>query len=91
MTGKVCSSSKSLKTELVGIDVFQKCPQRGNVPLPVAQLVDEPVLGLFRRDLERLVESAVRGLRTRKRRVQHQERLAHRVHDVLCVGLDVFD
>src|SRR5438105_2608359 len=71
----------------LGDDVLQQGPQVGDVPLAVAQLVDQAALGLPGRDVERLVEGAVGGPDA-QRGVQDQQRLAHRVHDVLGVGLD---
>src|SRR5207302_72477 len=59
-----------------------------DVPLTVAQLVDQAILGLFRRDLKGLVESAV-GASHAQGGIKRQERFAHRVHDVLRVGLDL--
>ena len=71
-------------------DVFEECPQGGNVPLAVAQFVNEVVLRLFGRDLKRLIEGAV-GASDAQGGIQHQERLAHRIHDVLRVRFDVFN
>ena len=70
-----------------GDDVLEERPQVGDVPLAVAQLVDQPALGLAGRDVERLVEGAV-GRPHPQRGVEDQQRLPHRVHDVLRVGLD---
>ena len=74
----------------LGDDVLEQGPQVGDVPLAVAQLVDEAALGLRGRDVERLVEGAV-GRPDAQRGVEDQQRLAHRVHDVLGVVLDVLD
>ena len=74
----------------LGDNVFQQCSQVGDVPLAVTQLVDQTALGLRERDVEGLIEGAVGGLDA-QRRVEDQERLAHRVDDVLGVGLDILD
>ena len=71
-----------------GDDVFEQGAQVGDVPLAVAQFVDEPALGLTGRDVERLVEGAV-GRADAQGGVEDEERLADRVHDVLCVVLEV--
>ena len=71
----------------LGDDVLEQGPQVGDVPLAVAQLVDEAVLGLLGRDVERLIEGAVGGPDAQGG-VEDQQRLAHRVDDVLGVGFD---
>ena len=90
MTGKLCSSSKSLKTELLGNDVLEQRAQSRNVPLPVTQLVDELVLGLFRRDVKGLIKGAVRRVDAQAA-VENEERLAHGVDDVLGVRFDLLE
>ncbi len=74
----------------LGDDVLEQGPQVGDVPLAVAQLVDEAALGLSGRDVERLVEGAV-GRPDPQGGVEDQQGLAHRVHDVLGVILDILD
>ena len=74
----------------LGDDVLEQGPQVGDVPLAVAQLVDEAALGLRGRDVERLVEGAVGGPDA-QRGVEDQQGLAHRVHDVLGVVLNILD
>ena len=71
----------------LGDDVLEQGPQVGDVPLAVAQLVDEAVLGLLGRDVKGLVEGAVGGADAQGG-VEDQQRLAHRIHDVLRVGFD---
>ena len=71
-------------------DVFEQCAQCGNVPLTVAKLVDQPVLGLVRCDVKRLVEGTIRGVNA-ETAVEDQQRLANGVHHVLGVGFDLFD
>src|SRR5437763_11926255 len=66
-------------------DVFEEGAQGRDVPLAVAQLVDEAVLGLFRGGENARVESTDRGPPS-PGWCQDQEGLAHRVHDVLGVG-----
>ena len=43
----------------LGDNVLEQRPQVGDVPLAVAQLVDETVLGLLGRDVKGLVEGAI--------------------------------
>ena len=74
----------------LGDDVLEQGPQVGDVPLAVAQLVDEAALGLLGRDVERLVEGAVGGPDA-QRGVEDQQRLAHRIDDVLGVVLNILD
>src|SRR5687768_2979370 len=71
-----------------GDDVLKEGPQVGDVPLAVAQLVDEAALGLAGRDVEGLVESAIGGPDA-QRGIEDQQRLAHRIDDVLRVILNV--
>ncbi|HEX2121143.1 MAG TPA: histidine kinase dimerization/phospho-acceptor domain-containing protein, partial [Thermoanaerobaculia bacterium] len=63
-------------------DVLEQRTQVGDVPLPVAELIDEPPLGLFRRDGEGLVEGAVRRMDAQFG-VENQQRLAHGVDHIL--------
>jgi hypothetical protein len=44
-----------------GNNVFEECPKGGDIPLAVAQLIKEPVLGFFGKDLKSLIKGAVRG------------------------------
>src|SRR5204862_900863 len=71
-------------------DVFQQRAQSGNVPLTVAELVDQSVLGFIRRDMKGLVKGTVRGVNA-ETAVEDQQRLANGVHDILGVGFDLFD
>ncbi len=68
----------------LGDDVLEQGPQVGDVPLAVAQLVDEAALGLPGRDVERLVEGAVGGPDA-QRGVEDQQGLSHRLHNVLGI------
>jgi hypothetical protein len=70
-------------------DVFEKSPQGGDVPLAVAQLVDEMAFSLNRRNMKGLIERAVGGLDP-QRCVQDQQRLAYGVDDVLSIVFNVF-
>ena len=74
----------------LGDDVLEQGPQGGDVPLAVAQLVDEAVLGLLGGDVEGLVEGAVGGPDAQGG-VEDQQGLAHRVDDVLRVVLNILD
>jgi hypothetical protein len=71
-------------------DVFEQRTQIGNVPLAVAELVDELVLRLFGRDVEGLVEGAVRRMNAQAA-VKNQERLTDGVDDILGIRLDLLE
>src|SRR4051794_38826799 len=86
--GEVVLQLKVVEDRTLRHDVFQKGPQGRDVPLPVSQLVDEPVLSLFGGHLKRLIE-ATPGAAYPQSRVKHQEPLADSVHDVLGIRLDV--
>src|SRR5271165_623033 len=75
---------KIVEDRTQGNNIFKEVSQDRDIPLAVAQLVNQPVLGFFERDLKSLVEGAIRGSDT-QRSVKNQERLAHRIHDVLGV------
>ena len=47
MTGKVVLQLKVIEDRALGDNIFQQRPQVGNVPLAVAQLVNQAVLGFF--------------------------------------------
>ena len=72
-----------------GHHVFEQGSQIGNVPLAVAEFVNQTILGFVRGNMEILIKSAI-GRVNAKRRIEHQKRLAHRVHDVLRKSLDGF-
>ncbi len=74
----------------VGKDGLQQQPQRRDVPLAIAQVVEQAALGLAGNDLEGLVERTA-GRQHAKLGVQHQEGLVDRIHDGLRQGLRVFD
>ena len=71
-----------LENRALGDDVLQQSAKIGDVPLAVAQLLDQMVLGFLGRNLEGLVESTV-GRVHAKSRVQQQERFAYGIDDVL--------
>ncbi len=82
---------KVVEDGALGNYVFEQRAQVGNIPLAVAQLVNQVVLCFFRRDVKGLVKGAVGGVNA-QRGIENQERLAHRVYDVLGVrfnGLQV--
>ena len=81
---------KIIEDGTLGDDVFEQAPQVGDVPLAVAQLVNEAVLGFFGRDVKGLIESAIGGLHAQSG-VEDQQRLAHRVDDVHRIVLNIFD
>src|ERR1035438_7813032 len=68
----------------------EQSPQVGNVPLAVAQLVNELVHCLFGGDLKSLIESAVGGPDAQGG-VENQQGFAHRINDVQGVVLNVLN
>src|ERR1700688_3337206 len=84
---KVMRPLKIVKDRTQGNNFFKKGAQDRNIPLAVAQLVNQTVLGFFERDLKSLVEGAVRGSHAQGG-VENQKRLPDRIHDVLGVGLN---
>lgn len=69
-------------------DLFQKGPQGRNIPLAVAQIVDQVPRRFFRPDLEPLVERVVSRLHPQVG-IQHDHGFPHGVHDALgeAIGL----
>ena len=78
-----------VKDRTFGNNIFQQSPQVGDVPLAVAQLVNQAVFSFFGRDLKGLIEGPVAGSHAQGR-VENQEGFAHRIDDVLGVGFDGF-
>ena len=74
-----------LEGMVLGQDFLQQRPQAGDVPLAVAQLVDEAAFGLLLGDAEFPVETGVRGPYTQAL-VEDEERLSQRRDDVVGVG-----
>jgi hypothetical protein len=70
---------------LLGHDLLQKEMQLGNVPLAVAQCVEQPAQGVGRADPEGRTEGAA-GREHTEILVEHQERLADRIDDRLREG-----
>ena len=64
--------------------LLQEPAQLGDVPLTVAEIVEEAALRFFGRLLEEAIERLTRGHHAQPR-VQHQERLPHRGHDALGI------
>src|SRR5436190_11765216 len=79
---------KVVEDGALGDNVLEQSPQVGDVPLAVAQLVNEAVLGFCGRDVKGLIESAV-GKPDAQGGVEDQQRLAHRFDDVQGVVLNV--
>src|SRR5580693_6419830 len=75
---------KVVENGTLGNNIFEEGSQVGDVPLAVAQLVNQSVLGFFRRDLKSLVEGAIAGSHTQGG-VENQQRFADRIHDVLGI------
>ena len=65
-------------------ELVRHLPQRGYVPLPFPQLVDEPPDRLLGRDPEVVVEAPIRPFHAQAG-VQDQQRIAHRLHDPVRV------
>ena len=65
-------------------DLLQQHPQARDVPLAVAQVVEEPALRLGGRDQESLIERPVRGPHSQVG-VENQQGLADGLHDALGV------
>src|SRR5580704_16301545 len=76
-----------VENRTLGNNIFQESAQIGDVPLAVAQLVNQAVLGFFEGDLKSLVEGAVTRSHPQSG-IENQERLAHGVDDVLSVGFN---
>ena len=74
----------------LGHNILEQCPQVGDVPLAVAQFVNQAVLGFRGRDVKGLIESSVGGPDAQGG-VEDRQRLAHGVDDVLGVGFDILD
>src|ERR1700675_3221696 len=87
--GKVMLPLEIVKDRTQGDNFLKQGAQDRNVPLAVAQLVNQTVFGFFERDLKSLVEGAVGGSHAQGG-VENQERLPDRIHDVLGVGLNGF-
>ncbi len=73
----------------VAQDLGEERAQSGDVPLPVAQVVDELALRLFFRDMEVPVESGV-GRADPQASVENHERLSQGRNDILSVGKGEF-
>ena len=71
-------------------DVLEQGPQQRNIPLPVAQLVDETSDSVFGRHAKTRVERAIRRMDSQAGRQDH-ERLVDRVDDSFRVFLRVGD
>lgn len=67
---------------LLGYDFFQQQSKPWNVPLAIAQLVEQPALGVLGADLENRIERAARGDHAQIL-VEHQNGLVHRVDNRL--------
>ena len=74
----------------IGEDVLEQHPQFGDVPLPVAEVVDEIADGLLGRYLEGFVETEI-GREDFQLRVQHHQRLAHGLDDALGILQGLLD
>lgn len=87
---KIMLDLKAVHRRLSGNDGFEQCAQGGDVPLPVAEQIQQAPARLRLVDLESLVERAARCHNV-KAFVQHQERIVNGVDDCLGKRLRVFD
>jgi hypothetical protein len=71
-------------------DGLEQDPKGGDVPLPVAQVVEQAAHGVLRIDLKDLVEGTA-GRQDDEAPVQHQKRLVDRIDDRLGERLGVFN
>ena len=85
--GKVVSNLEIPELRVLWNDVFQQASQLGNVPLAVAELVQQPALRLYFRGSERAEKRPVGHLHM-EILVENQQGLSHRLHDGFCKGLD---
>jgi hypothetical protein len=86
--GKLVLNFEVLDRIAVTQNLGKQNPQLRNVPLAVAQLVDEPALRLLLRGMEVPVESDVGGQGS-KALVEDQEWLQQGRYDVLGIGKGV--
>src|SRR5271170_6929713 len=73
-----------VKNRTFGNNIFQESSQVGDIPLAVAQLVNQAVFSFFERDFKGLIEGPVARSHAQGR-VENQEWFAHRIDDVLGV------
>lgn len=68
-----------------GKDIFQQLAQRRDVPLPVAQVIDQPVLSLRGSDVEGPVKGIIGNLHPQSfiQDEQRRHRLDHRLGEVV--------
>src|SRR5688572_1133651 len=85
--GKVVSDLEIPELGVLWNDVFQQASQLGNVPLAVAELVQQPALRLSFRGPERAEKRPVGHLHM-EIPVENQQGLSHRLHDSFCKGPD---
>src|ERR1700726_4770262 len=79
---KVMLPLKVVEDRTQGNNIFKEVSQDRDIPLAVAQFVNQAVLGFFERDLKSLVEGAVRGSDAQGG-VKNQERLPPPIPPVL--------
>ena len=69
---------------LLGQDFFKQAAEAGDIPLAVAQVVDQLALSVVTRDLEGPIKGAV-GRPDSQLSVENQQRLPHRLDNVLRI------
>ena len=74
----------AVEHRVVQQDIFKEVPQLGDVPLPVAEVVDEVPDGLLGGDPEGIVKAVVGGENLQVG-IEHDQRFADGFHDVLGV------
>src|SRR5688500_13239500 len=80
--GKIVLEEKVVEDRALGNDVFQKSPQRGDVPLTVAELVNESIFGFLGRDAKGAINGGI-GRSDAHRGVEDDQRLPDGVENVL--------
>ena len=75
---------------ILGEDLLKEHPQPGNVPLTVAEVVDELPDRSLGRHFEGFIEAVVGGENLQVR-IQHHKRFAHGFHDVLGIFPGILD
>jgi hypothetical protein len=81
---KVVGDLEVVKETVAGQDLFQQFAQTGNVPLAIAQFINQPALRFRRRNVERAVERSVRCVHAQIG-VQNHQRVARGADDGLGI------
>src|SRR6266516_1644892 len=91
------SDRRKLVLDLVGLDsamlwndFFEESAERRNIPLSVAQVIEQPALRVLRIRSKRLVKGPARGDHAQVP-IEYDEGLAHSVDDHVCEGMPILD